>query len=144
VSDYWKTRALRAETAVMHLLWMTPIPARGRNPGESAGEFSDRIRSEAEIRYPDQVARSTHMRIGVFEGAESCDCDPADPDYDSWHCEEDEAGEVLCSRSVLGFVCEFCESGDGAGGPSWKPESVEWPCPVIIGMDRKMGRDHGQ
>lgn len=134
MSDYWKNRALRAENAVRYV--MGTQPHRGE---KTAKEFADRVHTHIESRYPDQITRYTHNRIEVFSLAESCDCDRDDPEYDDWHCESDENGQDLCSRSFLGYVCEFCSDEDD-GGPSWKPEAVEWPCRVIRDLDAKMGR----
>ncbi|MBQ6358610.1 MAG: hypothetical protein IJI97_06665 [Clostridia bacterium] len=134
MSDYWKNRALRAENAVRYVMWTQPH----RNE-KSAKEFADRVHTHIESRYPDQITRYTHTRVEVFSLAESCDCDLDDPEYDDWHCESDENGEDLCSRTFLGHVCEFCSDEDG-DGPSWKPEAVEWPCRVIRDLDSKMGR----
>lgn len=134
MSDYWKNRALRAENAVRYVLWASP-----HSDEKTSREYNERIHTHIESRYPDQIVRYTHTRIEVFQLADSCECDENDPEYDDWHCESDEAGEYLCGKGFLGYVCEFCEDEEG-DGPEWKPESVEWPCQVIRDLDAKIGR----
>lgn len=144
MSDYWKARALRAENVVRYVLLSSP-----RSTEKTAKEYADRIHTHIEDRYPDQIVRYTHTRIAVFQLADFCDCDTNDPEYDDWHCESDEVGEYLCSKSFLGYVCEFCDDEEGDGtfqgkelNTVWHRKSAEWPCRVIRELDEKMGRTH--
>lgn len=135
----WKTRALRAEAAVHHALWMSPFtyPA-----AETAEEMTTRFRKHIEAEYPDLIVRHEHRRIEVYKIADSCDCDPNAEDYDDDHCESSGDGEYLCSKGFLGYVCDSC-TDEGGDGPGWKPEAVEWPCPPIAALDTPAGEGEG-
>jgi hypothetical protein len=133
----WKRRALRAEAAVHHALWMHPLTYSGHNapPTETATEMARRFRQHMEDQYPDLIVRHEHRRVEVFELADSCDCDPNADDYDDDHCESSGDGKYLCSRSFLGHVCDTCTDEEDEGGPEWKPQAVAWPCPPIAALD---------
>lgn len=133
----WKTRALRAEAAVYHALWMRPLSCSGYRPPptETAAEMATRFRQHLEDHYPDLIVRDEHRRIEVFKIADSCDCDPDAEDYDDHHCESSGDGEYLCAKSFLGYVCGSCSNEEAENGPPWKPEGVLWPCPPIAALD---------
>lgn len=137
----WKARALRAEAAVYHALWMRPLTYSGHQapPDETAADMATRFRQHMEDHYPDLITRHEHRRTEVFKWADSCDCDPNAEDYDDDHCESDENGQWLCSKNFLGYVCSTCTDEEDAGGPEWKPEAVEWPCPAIAALDAPAG-----
>lgn len=126
-AEQWKRRALRAEGAVRHALWMSPLPYP---KPETADEMTKRFRMHIEATYPDLIVRYNHQPVEVFKYAGECDCkDEGSRAYENDHCEEGEDGP-LCDRSFLGKVCSHCEDEDG-DGPEWSPDRVEWPCPPI-------------
>lgn len=129
-ADQWKRRALRAEAAVRHALWIRPMTYQN----ETAEQMATRFRLHIEATYPDLITRYDHQPIEVWTRADACGCDPDAPSYENDHDETDENGEALCSRSPLGRVCETCEDEDG-DGPDWLPDRVEWPCPPIADLD---------
>lgn len=133
----WRARALRAEAAVHHALWMRPLTYSGHQapPPETAAEMAKRFRQHMEDHYPDLITRHEHRRVEVFKVADSCDCDPNAEDYDDDHCESSGDGEYLCSKSFLGYVCDTCTDEEDENGPEWKPQAVEWPCPPIVALD---------
>jgi hypothetical protein len=129
-ADQWKRRALRAEGAMRHALWMRPIG----HIGETADEMATRFRMHIEATYPDLITRDTHQPVEVWKYAEDCGCeDDGSQEYENDHCEEGEDGP-LCSRSFLGRVCSHREDGEG-DGPEWSPDRVEWPCPPIAELN---------
>lgn len=126
-TEQWKRRALRAEGAVRHALWMRPIG----HIGETADEMAKRFRLHIETTYPDLIVRYSHQPVEVFKWADACDCkDDGSNEYENDHSESADDGEPICSRSFLGSVCQCCEDEDG-DGPAWKSEAVLWPCPPI-------------
>lgn len=133
--EQWKRRALRAEKAVRHALWMNPLTYQN----ETAAEMTKRFRLHIEATYPDLIVRYDHQPVEVFKYADDCDCvdDGTEDDgsnvYDNDHCEEGEDGP-LCSRSFLGLVCSCCKDEEG-DGPEWAPYSVPWPCPPIAELN---------
>jgi hypothetical protein len=136
----WEMRALQAEAVIHHALRMRPLPSmRDQDLPETAAEMASRFRQHVERTYPDIIVRDEHRRIAVFAFADSCGCDPDaedSDDYDDAHDESDVSGEYLCSRSFLGYVCNSCTTADDGGGPAWRPQSVEWPCPPIADLDK--------
>lgn len=126
----WKRRALRAEAATRHALWMRPMTYQN----ETAQQMATRFRLHIEATYPDLITRYEHQPIEVYKWADACGCDPDAAGYENDHDETGDNGEAICSRTPLGRVCESCEDEDG-DGPEWLPYSVEWPCPPIAGLD---------
>lgn len=134
-AEAWKRRALRAEGAVYHALWMRPLGPHWAGDGiESAEQMRARFHEHMERTYPDLIVRDQHRRIGVFHVADGCGCDPEAEDFEEQHSESGEDGEYLCSKKFLGYVCGSCEDEDGEG-PAWKPYAVAWPCPPIVALD---------
>lgn len=128
--EQWKRRALRAEGAVRHALWMRPLTYQD----ETAAEMTKRFRLHIEATYPDLIVRYEHQPVEVFKYADACDCkDDGSDEYENDHCEDGDDG-YLCSRSPLGRVCQCCEDEEGEG-PEWAPYSVLWPCPPIRGLN---------
>jgi hypothetical protein len=124
--EQWKRRALRAEAAIRHALWMSPLTYSN----ETAAQMRDRFHQHIEATYPDLITRYEHQPAEVFKWADSCDCkDDGSNAYEADHCEEGDDGPI-CSRSPLGMVCGTCRDEDG-DGPDWSPDAVEWPCPSI-------------
>lgn len=125
-AEQWQRRALRAEAAVRHALWIRPMTYQH----ETAEQMATRFRLHIEATYPDLITRYEHQPIEVYKYADSCGCkDDGTDEYDEDHSVEGEDGYV-CDRSPLGRVCGFCTDEDGAG-PEWAPDAVEWPCPPI-------------
>jgi len=126
-AEQWKRRALRAEGAIRHALWMFPL---SYPEPETATEMTNRFRSHIEATYPDLIVRYHHQPLEVYRYAEDCGCeDDGSEEYENDHAQEGEEG-YLCSRSFLGKVCEHCTDEDG-DGPEWSPDRVEWPCQPI-------------
>lgn len=132
--EAWKRRALRAEGAVYHALWMRPLGPHWAGDGiETAEQMRARFRQHMEHTYPDLITRYEHQRVEVYQIADGCGCDPEADDYEDVHAESSDDGEFLCSKKRLGFICDSCEDEDG-DGPSWKPYAVEWPCPPVAAL----------
>lgn len=133
---HWKRRALQAEAVVHFALWMRPLGPHwsGREP-ETADQLCTRFRAHVEDRYPEQITRYGHRRIEVLELAELCGCREDVDDWDEFHGESGENGHALCSKKVLGHVCDSCKDEEGEG-PGWLPYAVEWPCPPIAALDQ--------
>ena len=129
-AEQWQRRALRAEAAVRHALWIRPMAYQH----ETAEQMATRFRLHLEATYPDLSTRYEHRPIEVFKWADSCGCDPDGPGYEADHAESDASGEALCSRSPLGRVCDSCRDEDG-DGPEWSSYAVLWPCPPITALD---------
>lgn len=126
----WKMRALEAETAVRHALFME------RSGRLVAADPKDTLRGYLEFFRPAILVRDEHRPVEVFKWADACDCDPDAEGYEDEHAESaGDADGMLCSRSFLGRVCEICEDIDERDGPDWKPEAVEWPCPSIAALN---------
>lgn len=133
---HWKRRALRAEAAVYHALWMRPLGPHWAGDGiETAEQMRTRFRQHIEHTYPDLIVRDQHQRVEVFNIADMCGCDPDAEDFEEQHGEISGGGEALCSKKFLGYVCDSCEDEDGEG-PAWKSYAVEWPCPPIAALDQ--------
>lgn len=131
----WKRRALRAEGAVYHALWMRPLGPHWAGDGiETAEQMRTRFHQHIERTYPDLIVRDQHQRVQVFNIADTCGCDWEAEDFEELHGEIGEDGEALCSKKFLGYVCDSCKNEDG-DGPAWKPYSVAWPCPPIAALD---------
>lgn len=131
--EQWKKRALRAEGAVFHALWMRPLAYNG----ETAQIMTDRFHQHMESVYPDLVTRYGHRPVSVVKWADHCDCvDDGSNEYENDHSEYD-GNHFLCSRSPLGRICESCEDEDG-NGPEWKSYAVLWPCPTIAELNSKL------
>lgn len=129
--EQWKRRALRAEGAMFHALWMSPLSYNN----ETAAEMTERFRLHIEAAYPDLITRYVHQPIQVFTYADACDCkDDGSDEYENDHCTEDGEDGYLCVRSLQGRTCEHCEDEEG-DGPEWAPYRVEWPCQPIRELD---------
>lgn len=131
----WKRRALRAENAIYHALWIRPLPAHSNGrPAETPAELVQRLRTDTELLWPDLIVREQHQPIEVADLADECTCDTDADDWDENHHERDDHDNLLCSLTILGHVCESCkdEAGDG---PSWHPHGVLWPCPPVVALD---------
>ncbi|GAA0704817.1 hypothetical protein GCM10010193_69770 [Kitasatospora atroaurantiaca] len=134
-AEQWKRRALRAEGAMRHALWMSPLTYNN----ETAAEMAKRFRLHIEATYPDLIVRYNHQPVEVFKYADDCDCvdDGTESDgsneYDNDHSMDGEDG-YLCSRSFLGRVCGYCKDEEG-DGPEWAPYSVLWPCPPVTALN---------
>ncbi|MFC9285681.1 hypothetical protein [Streptomyces sp. NPDC057052] len=127
--DMLSRRVHAAEGFARNALAMTPYT------GETAAEFAKRIRFWAERNHPELIVRlEDHQRQDIYRRADDCGCSPDSDGYDDDHCESDEGGEYLCSRSHFGAVCASCENEDG-DGPDWRPDRYEWPCPTIGRLD---------
>ena len=133
---HWKRRALQAEAVVHFALWMRPLGPHwsGREP-ETADQLCTRFRAHVEDRYPEQITRYAHQRIEVLELAELCGCPEDADDWEEFHGESGENGHTLCSKKVLGHVCDSCKDEEGEG-PAWLPYAVAWPCPPIAALDQ--------
>ncbi|MCX5209731.1 hypothetical protein OG689_10595 [Kitasatospora sp. NBC_00240] len=126
--EQWKRRALRAEGAIRHALWMSPF---AYPKAETAAQMRDRFHQHIEATYPDLITRYSHQPIEVYKRVDACGCeDDGSDEYENDHSEPSDDDEYVCIRSYLGQVCEHCENEDG-DGPEWKPYAVEWPCPLI-------------
>ncbi|MEV7470237.1 hypothetical protein AB0O20_27590 [Streptomyces kronopolitis] len=125
--DNWKRRAVQAEAVAGFALWLHPLK------DETAAELVGRLHEFAERHHPDVVVRYEHTRIEVYQLAQGCGCDENADDYDETHAESDENGEPLCSRKLLGHVCDNCRDAEEAG-PEWAPDRYAWPCPPIAAL----------
>ncbi|MEV2259139.1 hypothetical protein AB0J13_10825 [Streptomyces anulatus] len=129
----WQERTERrlraAEAVAWQALNITP------QPNESATEVLARIRFSAERNHPDLVLRFEHSRQEILPRAEDCGCDPEGDGYGDDHCESDKGGEYLCARQHLGWICGDCVNEDD-GGPDWRPDRYEWPCPTVAALDQ--------
>ncbi|MFE2912858.1 hypothetical protein [Kitasatospora indigofera] len=133
--EQWKRRALRAEGAVRHALWMSPLTYNN----ETAEQMRDRFHQHIEATYPDLITRYAHQPIEVYKRVDACGCeDDGSDEYENDHSEPSDDDENVCIRSYLGQVCEHCEDEDG-DGPEWKPYAVEWPCPPIRAINATPG-----
>jgi hypothetical protein len=132
-AEQWKRRALRAEGALFHALWMHPLTYNN----ETATQMRDRFHQHIEATYPDLITRYSHQPVQVFKYANDCDCvDDGSNEYESDHSEDDDDG-FLCTRSLLGRVCQHCEDEDG-DGPEWALYRAEWPCPPIAALNASL------
>ena len=130
--DQWKRRALRAEGAVFHALWMRPMAYQN----ETAGQMTDRFRQHIETTYPDLITRYGHQPTEVHQWAELCACvNDGSNEYENDHSELDDSDNAICSRTILGRICGSCEDAEG-DGPEWLPDRVLWPCPPIVELNR--------
>lgn len=68
-----------------------------------------------------------HEPIDIYRYAEHCGCDRAADGYENDHCESDEHGAELCSRSHLGRICQGC--------------AAEWPYPTTVELNTKAWAD---
>lgn len=128
----WQRRATRAEGAMRHALWMSPLAYNN----ETAEEMTTRFRLHIEATYPDLVTRYSHQPVEVYQWADGCSClDDGSNEYENAHSETDDNGDAICSRTPLGRVCDNCEDEDG-DGPDWCPDRVEWPCPPIAELNQ--------
>ena len=127
--DMLTRRVRAAEDFTRNALAMTPYT------GETAAEFTSRLRFFAERNYPELIVRlEDHQRQEILPRAEDCGCAPDSAGYEDDHCESGDDLEDLCARQHLGFVCASCVNEDG-NGPSWRPDRYEWPCPTIAQLD---------
>nr|BEK68811.1 hypothetical protein KPHV_60380 [Kitasatospora purpeofusca] len=130
-AEQWKRRALRAEGAVFHALWMHPLTYNNETASEMRGRFHQHI----EATYPDLITRSSHQPIQVYARADACGCkEDGSVEYENAHNEPDDEDGYVCLRRPLGRVCEHCEDEDG-DGPEWLPDGVLWPCPPIVALN---------
>ena len=129
-AEQWKMRALEAETAVRHALFLE------RSGRLTAANPNDTLHGYLEFFRPSILIRDEHRPIEVYKWADACDCDPNADDYEDAHAESaGDADGMLCSRSFLGRVCEICEDVDERDGPDWKPDAVLWPCPPVAALN---------
>jgi hypothetical protein len=128
----WKRRALRAEGAARHALWMSPLAYNN----ETAAQMTERFRIHIEATYPDLVTRFQHQPAEVFQWADGCGCpNDGSNEYESVHSETDDNDQAICSRTPLGRICDSCKDEDG-DGPEWLPEGVLWPCPPVAELNK--------
>lgn len=128
----WQRRATRAEGAMRHALWMSPLAYNN----ETAEAMTTRFRLHIEATYPDLVTRYSHQPVEVFQWADGCSCeDDGSNEYENAHSETDDNDDAICSRTPLGRVCDSCEDEDG-DGPEWLPGGVLWPCPPIAELNQ--------
>lgn len=125
----WKLRALEAESAVHHALFLERTGRLG------SPDSKDTLLGYLDWAKPALIVRNQHRPIEVLKWAQACGCDLAAADYEDVHAESaGDVDEMLCSRSFLGRVCEVCESEDEEG-PEWKPGAVLWPCPSLAAIN---------
>jgi hypothetical protein len=130
----WKRRALRAEGAAHHTLRMQPY-ILGRRVPETATEVIDRLHEHIRYTYPDIVIRYEHQAVEVYQWADGCACENDGSNaYEAAHDEVDEHDVPICTRTLLGVVCDNCKDEDG-DGPEWLTEGVLWQCPPIAELN---------